>query len=96
MKLKSVDLFKAMNFAGKNFGEKLDTARCQGLRIEYDEKSRIITANYNKRIAHMSIDSVAFVVELDEQEDAPKPVPISFMGKVKAQVSTPMNIKERE
>jgi hypothetical protein len=98
MKLKYLELHKPLFFGSKNFTEKLDkgNSKCQDVTMQYDDKQRMVLVTYRGQTCYIPIESVHSMVE---QDDSPVVEPVAvrgFMGKVKAQVSTPQGIKERE
>lgn len=88
MKLKYLELHKPLFFAGRNFTEKLDGKRFTDIRMDYDAKERMVHVVYNGSVCYIPIESVHSMIELDSQPVA-EPVKATFMGKIKAQVSTP-------
>ena len=53
MKLRYVELPKAIFLNGKNLGEKLDVNRLPGLSLNYDEKKNRIEVVYNNKLAYI-------------------------------------------
>ena len=94
MKIKYAELQNPLFLAGTNFGLKLDVNRKQGLVMLYDRKEKELLVMYNNETAIVPTTNVASMVEGDAK--AAEQSKVGFVGKFKAQVSTPMGIKERE
>lgn len=88
-----VQFHSPMFHAGKNFGDKIEVKRHEGLKILFDEKERRFHIDYKGRKAVMP-EMSAFIWESVGNDDIPMIVnehrTERFEGRLEAQVSTPM------
>lgn len=96
MKLQELILYKPFTALGINFKENINTKRDTRVKLNYSERLRWIEVTVADKVGYVPIEAVAFMVELDAETFKPVVTTSGVDRKIKAQVSTPQNIPERE